>query len=254
MRALALVFVLACGRGRAPTCERSIAGLDARIAPGAILWFGEMHGTEESPRFVGDVACRAAQRGRVQVGLEIPNAEQAQIDRYLASDGKPADRAALLDGGFWRIHDGRSSEAMAALFEHVRVMRAAGAIVDVIAYDVPEAFDRDAAMADLVARERDPKAVLVGLSGNFHSRRVRGKPAVEPMVARLVARGFSITTFDVAANGGTFWACMDTGCGIHDNEHADTGEPWTLGPPRDASHDGVYRVGKTQASLPARPD
>ena len=96
-----------------PACTRHVAGLDALIKSGAILWFGEIHGSEESPRFVGDVACRAAAAGHVQVGLEIAGDEQARIDRYLRSAGSPADRAALLDGPFWHQHDGRSSTGMA---------------------------------------------------------------------------------------------------------------------------------------------
>src|SRR5262249_15877336 len=125
---VAVMFLLAtaCGRGRrGPHCERSISGLDSHLERGAILWFAEMHGTEESPRFVSDVACHASRVGRVQLGLEIASSEQPRIDRYLRSHGDAADRAALLDGEFWRYHDGRSSLAMVALIERARVVRAA---------------------------------------------------------------------------------------------------------------------------------
>jgi hypothetical protein len=245
-----------------PACTRQVAGLDALVRSGAILWFGEIHGSEESPRFVGDVACRAAAAGRVQVGLEIAGDEQARIDRYLRSAGSPADRAALLAGPFWHQHDGRSSTGMAALLEQLRVLRAAGAAIDVVAYDVPGAADRDTAMAEVVARRRDPSAVFVGLSGNIHSRRTKGtpwNPQLVPMVAQLVARGLPLTTYDVEWNGGAFWACIansPTGpqqCGAHESTHTDPGAPWTLGPPRDASHDGVYRIGPATAAAPAVP-
>jgi hypothetical protein len=254
-----MIFTLLSGR-RAPASERSITGLEAHLERGAILWFGEVHGTEESPRFAGDVSCHAAHTGCVQLGLEIANDEQVRIDRYVRSDGNAPDRAALLEGDFWRQHDGRSSEAMVALIERVRVLRAAGAAIDVVAYDIPGATDRDAAMADYVARTRDPQAVFIGLSGNIHSRRTKGtpwNPDLVPMVARLVARGFVIATFDVAANGGTFWGCISDGpeqplrCSEHENRCVESGEPWTLGPALDPSHDGVYRVGTTTASRPA---
>jgi hypothetical protein len=253
--------------GQASSCP-PIAGLDARIKPGAILWFGEVHGTEESPRFVGDVACHAAAAGRVQVGLEIGEDEQPRIDRYLHGGGSAADRAALLEGPFWHHHDGRSSTGMAALLERLRVLRAAGQPIDVVAYDIPSsdtlfAGDRDTAMAERVARKRDPATVLVGLSGNIHSRRTKGTrwdPELVPMIAQLVARGLAITTFDVSANGGTFWACISTSptepskCGAHRAGGHEPGEPWTLGPARDASHDGVYHIGPSTAAAPARPD
>lgn len=259
---IVLVVVAACRhRSAQVTCERTIAGIDSHVQNGALAWFGEMHGTEESPRFVGDVACQAARGWRVQVGLEIWNAEQPRIDAYLKSDGAAADRKALLDGPFWANHDGRSSEGMLALLERVRSLRHAGAGIEVVAYDVPDAIDRDGAMADFVTRARDTNAVFIALSGNVHSRRTKGTPwdpELVPTVARLVERGLSVTTFDVSANGGTFWACMSKGpgepqeCGEHPNRR-EPGEPWTLGPARDASHDGVYRVGATVASKPARP-
>ena len=263
--ALAAIAFVACATAprpavRAPAppaCARPIAGLDAHLAPGAMLWFGEMHGTNESPRFVGDVACHAAREGRVQLGLELPTTEQPAIDRYLASSGGPADRRALLAGAFWRQHDGRSSTAMAALIEHVRALRAAGAPIAIVAFDA-EGADRDASMADFVARARDPRAIWIALSGNVHSRRTRGvpwDPAFVPTVAHLVERGLPVTSFDVAASGGTFWGCLGpdpehTVCGEHPM-HGEPGTPWTLGPPRDASHAGTYHVGTTTAAYPA---
>lgn len=258
---MVLVVTAGCRHRGAPNCERPIAGIEPYLHRGAIAWFGEMHGTDESPRFVGDVACQAVRAGRVQIGLEIWNAEQPRIDAYVNSDGAPADRAALLDGAFWRNHDGRSSEGMLALLERVRVLRHAGAAIDVVAYDVPDAPDRDGAMADFVAKARDANAVFVALSGNVHSRRTKGTPwdpDLVPTVARLVERGLAVTSFDVSSNGGTFWACMAKGpgepqeCGEHPNRR-EPGEPWTLGPARDSSHDGIYRVGATVASKPARP-
>jgi hypothetical protein len=241
-------------------CERTIAGLDVHLRPGALLWFGEMHGTVESPRFVTDVACHAARISRVQLGLEVPSAEQPRIDAYVRSAGSDADRAALLDGPFWNVRDGRSSEAMLALMERVRILRSQRANIDIVAFDGP-AFDRDAAMAAAVADARDATAIFVGLSGNVHSRRIKGTSwdsEYMAAVAHLVARGLAVTTFDTASNGGTMWACMSTNpdsepiCGVHPNGRSDDGEPWTLGPPRDASHDAVYRVGPTTASPPAR--
>lgn len=261
---IALALAAHCRHRRPESrCERAIAGLDAHLARGAILWFGELHGTEESPRFAGDAACLASRVARVQLGLEIPSDEQPRIDRFLRSAGDAADRAALLDGPFWRVHDGRSSVAMLALIDRVRALRAAGAAIDIVAYDDPwSPADRDEGMADRIARARDPGAIVVALSGNLHARRTDGSPwdpDFVPAVAHLLARGFDVTTFDAAANGGTFWACIADGpdeeprCGVQDNWVTDRGEPWTLGPSRTPAYDGVYRVGKTVASPPARP-
>jgi hypothetical protein len=259
MLALALV---ACGSRQAVkqhTCDKPVGGIDVHLKPGAIVWFGEMHGTEESPRFVGDVACQAAKVARVQVGLEIWTDEQPRFDKYIASKGTDADRQALLDGRFWTQADGRSSLAMVALLERVRVLRAAGAAIDIVLYDDPIA-NRDEAMAQQVMKLRDPKAIFVALSGNIHSRRIKGTkwdPDLVPTVAHLVAAKLPVVSFNVSPRGGKMWACMSTPdhepvCGEHDMHDGGPGEPWTVGPAKDDAHDGVYYVGPTKASYPAK--
>ncbi len=211
--------------------------LDARITAGSIAWFGERHGTVESPRFVGDVVDQVARRWPVRLALELPR--DLNIERR--------------EGAFWRWRDGRSSVAMVDLIDRVRARG-----IDIVAFDVAsdedvDANTREAAMADRIVAAHDPSGVLVVLSGNVHSRRVRGAPwdaDLVPAAAHVAARGLPLATFDVAANGGTFWATMEH-TGVHDNCVDDDGEPWTFGPPRDDTHDGVYRVGPTTASPPA---
>jgi len=42
-------------------------------------------------------------------------------------------------------------------------------------------------------------------------------------------------------------------CGVHPNsDDGGNGAVWTIGPRRDPAHDGVYFVGKTRVSPPAR--
>lgn len=252
MKAL-LLLLAACSAGQKPVkCERSIAGLG--LEKGRVVWFGEMHGTVESPKFVGDVVCQAARTGRVQLGLEISSQEQSRIDKFIA-DG---NREKLIGGPWWSQHDGRSSVAMAGLIERVRELRKAGAKISIVAYDTPTADDRDKAMADFVRRARRAGEVFVGLSGNIHSRRAKWNE-LTPMVAHLIASGVAVKTYDVSAAGGTFWACTSEGggelvCGEHEmSSDPRSGVPWTIGSPRDDAHDGVYYVGRTNASPPARP-
>ena len=267
----ALVVVAACiavaactprqsqGSGGILKCERRLPALVPQLHAGTFVWFGEMHGTDESPRFVGDAVCEAARVSKVQLGLEIWHSEQAAIDRYL-SDGK---RDKLRAGPFWATNDGRSSTAMVALLDRVRALRKAGARIQVIAYDVPEAADRDFEMAKTALAARDALAIYVGLSGNIHSRRIKGTPwnkDLVPMVAHIAEAGPRVVTYDVSASGGEMWACMATAdhepeCGVHPNSDTANGAtPWTLGPAKDAAHDGVYYVGVTKAALPAKPN
>lgn len=257
---LGLLALAACGANstKSFSCERPIAGLDAQLGAGRVIWFGEMHGTEESPRFASDAACQAAKQGPVQLGLEIWRDEQPRIDRYLKSRGDKAARDALLAGPFWAQHDGRSSRAMVSLIDRMRVLRGQGAPISIVAYDVIDKPDRDLAMAEAVLAARDPKARFVGLSGNIHSRRAKWHDLV-PLVAHLVAKGVTVATHDVSASGGTLWGCVSTDdhepvCGEHPMGNDDeSGAPWSLGAARDDAHDGIYFVGATTAAAPARP-
>ena len=69
-------------------CGTPIAGVAPLLVPGTIVMLGEIHGTVETPAFVGDLACHGLVRGhRVLLGLEYPASEQADLETYLASDG-----------------------------------------------------------------------------------------------------------------------------------------------------------------------
>lgn len=272
MTLVALATVVALARSAAPpggprpghasSC-RTVPGLAPYLRAGHVIWFGELHGTEESPRFVGDVVCEAARHDRVQLGLEVWDFEQVSLDRYVRSAGGYADRRALLAGAFWATHDGRSSHAMVALLERVRALRAAGAAIELVAYDGEDSADRDATMADRVAAARDSGAIFVGLSGNAHARRPRGAPwdpDFVSMVAYLIARGIPVTSLDVSSTGGTMWGCLlrepdqAPDCGVHP-VRADGGTTpiGAIGPSRDRAYDGEYAIGPSTASFPARP-
>jgi hypothetical protein len=251
----------------APACP-PIAGLDSILARGTMLVFGEIHGTAESPRFAGAVACHAAALGPVTLALELPRDEQPRLDAYLASGGTAADRAALLASPFWTrsAQDGRSSVAMLALIEAQRAARAAGADVAIVAFDLPEdaprGADRDARMADhlAAARRAAPARTFVTLTGNFHSRRTVGAPwnaSARFMAGYLVDAGLALSTFDVERDGGSAWVCpMDeTGktqpCGPRGRPPRPVTDAWSLSTAPTDGHDGHYVVGPTTASPPA---
>ena len=76
----------------AAPCE-PIEGLEPLLKPGRILMLGELHGTEESPAFILDVACNAAAKKLpVVVGLELRSDLQGSVDTFLASKGSDSDR------------------------------------------------------------------------------------------------------------------------------------------------------------------
>lgn len=220
---------------------------DARL-----IVLGERHGTREIPALAAQLMAHYATEGPVMLALEVPHAEQAALDRHMASDGGMAAWQALADTPFWHVaddqHDGRRSVQMRQLVDAMRVLRTGGATVNVLAYDVSEseavAHDhhwRDVRMADTLraAFERMPGTMLV-LTGNVHAMRVRAPwaPAElqrEPMTRRLL--DLAPLSVNLTAASGQFWGCVSPGaCRPID------AVSWSGGPDvrRDEAADRVY--------------
>lgn len=251
----------------ADACGPEIAGADGVIAPGAIVMLGEMHGSREIPGFTGNLACRAALAGHtVIVGLEIPRVEQAAIDRFLASNGSPRDREALVRGPHWQRteQDGRSSQAMVDLIERVRTLRQQGLAAEVLAFDNEKYGawnDRDAGMAQTILERAAaaPASFVVTLTGNLHNRITPGLPwdqSLVPMGVHVKAGHARTLSLDVRYEGGTIWSCEpERGCGAHALETKD--QPYdgraidTSEAARRPGNDGVFFVGTLSASPPA---
>ena len=183
------------------------------IRPGGMVLIGEMHGTHEFPRLVGQLADLAVDRQLpVLVGLEVPSSEQGAIDSFLAGPGGPPEVEALTASGFWhrppQHDDGRSGQALVDLLAAVRLTAARGPI-QVCAFDQPWAPDgtiatpeqaaawtmpRDQYMADTLTRTVEQSAAAgqeaftVVLAGNMHTRIVRYPGFDEAHLAELLDR------------------------------------------------------------------
>ena len=215
-----------------------------------------MHGTSETPAFVGTVACHAAEAGReVIVGLEIPNSMQRQVDRFLHSNGTASDVDALLQGQFWTYPDGRSSKAMLALINQVRLLIAAGKPVSILLFDGLFFLDqqRDAGMATNIAAglATAPQAVALMLVGNLHAQ----ADSDRWMAWHLAKRYPQLRSLNVAYSGGRAWVCMaDDECGPNELAGPDRGKAQFVeifdGSDRDG-YRGSFYVGAVTASPPA---
>jgi hypothetical protein len=114
------------------------ASLDFPWKAGDVVLFGELHGTQEIPAFIGRVACQALQRGiPVQVGMEIFREEQVALDTFVSSSGDQAAQDVLLQGAFWRrpYQDGRSSQAHLGLIRWVQQAKKKKLPVSLYAFD-----------------------------------------------------------------------------------------------------------------------
>jgi hypothetical protein len=198
-------------------CAAEPAGLAPLLHPGALIVFGELHGTAESPAFVANVTCLVARSDReVAVGLEIPRDLQPQLDRFLDSPGRPDDVAALVTGEHWKSEDGNASQALLGVIERVRALRAAGRKARVFFFDMAktDSGDRDQNMAAGISAQadRNPDGITLALTGNFHA-----KTDTERWMSWHIARRHrDVITLNVGHAGGRAYVCIMGGeCGIH---------------------------------------
>ena len=67
-------------------CGMPIIGLAPQVKRGGVMMLGELHGTQEVPRFVAQSACQVAAAGTpVTVGLELPVENQERVATFLRS-------------------------------------------------------------------------------------------------------------------------------------------------------------------------
>ncbi|MCP3058587.1 hypothetical protein LXT21_07370 [Myxococcus sp. K38C18041901] len=253
-------------------CGLPIIGLGKKAQPGTVMMLGELHGTQEVPRFVAQTSCQVTVAGTpVTVGLEIPLENQGRVDAFLDSKGEEGDWLKLMESPFWRspYPDGRGSEAMANMLEQLRQLRSQGLDVDVVVFDHPKANGQqreDAMAATLVHQvESAPKRFYVVLSGNIHSRTKKGLPWNKdhrPMGLLLKEKLDDVVALDMAYDSGTAWICsVDSqgkrdrlDCGVRETKGKNNGERYfvhTWDSANAEGYHGVFYVGSVNASAPA---
>ncbi|WP_152984591.1 hypothetical protein [Stenotrophomonas terrae] len=223
----------------------------------SLLLVGEVHGTNEAPALIGDLACASAKSGNaVVVALEVPIEEQARLDHFLTSDGADADQAALLSGRFWtrQPQDGRSSAAMLKLLHRLRTLHAEGAGISLLAVDDGMAGSRDAGMAMRIRAAHNGGTPVIALLGNVHASRKKGRqgmPDYEPAGYLLSDR--NPHSVYVRGPAGTAWVCVPE-CGvtpIPNNRFVGDKKGYLPAYEVMPGYDGLYGASSTTASLPA---
>jgi hypothetical protein len=238
----------------------------------SVLVIGELHGNAETPAVVASLASILAKDGPVTIALEIPIQEQERIDAFMKSDGSRPARNKLVAGDFWQVpsanSDGRRSEAILALLESIRMIRAAGGSIDIITLDDVEfdaaGIDRRRGMANRISMlgEALEAGPVLALIGNFHARVAPftgrmisdGKPIEPPAPTASLVENVSLTTINVAACRGASWSCRDGMCGaIELNRQCDdvAAQLEALDPHHDGYHYNLTLPTMTP-SIPAR--
>ena len=264
----------ACTRDKAPPSTtpvslvtegcRAVQAADPTtlFAPGSITVFGELHGTVQAPGFLGDLVCHLHKQRSVLVGLELPSRHQGLVDRFLRSAGSEADRQRLRAMDFWdrEFQDGRSSEAMFELLLRLRELNAESGRLRVLFFDAPamNPMERDVGFADQVSKaiRKNSDAVVLLLMGNYHARFAPpdgGESEFTSAAQHLKGRHPQTVSLDMRYGPGSFWACVNEGCGVQTTNGRNGGPAWSielLPAGKAGSYSGYFHVGELTASGP----
>lgn len=230
-------------------------GAQALVSRGSLRWLllGEDgHGTNEMPRTAADLVCAAIAAHRpVTVGVEFAFRNQSALDAYLASDGGPAARAALLAAPMWDPDraDGKSSRAMLLLLEWLRLQHRGGLVSNVVAFDpdmIRDGADREQQMARrLQATAPAGNGLFIALTGSYHAqiRLADAGTTPYPPMATLLPRAQTVS-IRIQGSGGRNWSCTERGCGEQDaNQTGGAERRLSLRATPDGSYDGEYDLG-----------
>ncbi|NPC68599.1 hypothetical protein HPP05_02415 [Corallococcus exiguus] len=251
-------------------CGQSILGLKKLAKAGGVMLLGELHGTQEVPRFIAQSVCQLVTSGMpVTVGLELPVENEDRISAFLQSQGGDVDWLKLMESPFWRspYPDGRGSEAVANMLEQLRHLRARGLDVAVFVYDHPKLSGQqreDALTKTVLAQVKaKPERFHLVMSGNIHPRTAKGLPwdkQYKPMGYLLKDQVEDVTALDMAYDSGTAWICAANkqtsklDCGVKEAKGKDNGDRFFMHTWSSANKDGyhgVFYVGHVTASEPA---
>ncbi|NNB93091.1 hypothetical protein HJC10_06985 [Corallococcus exiguus] len=251
-------------------CGQSILGLKKLAKVGGVMLLGELHGTQEVPRFIAQSVCQLVTSGMpVTVGLELPVENEERITTFLQSQGGDVDWLKLMEAPFWRspYPDGRGSEAVANMLEQLRHLRAQGLDVAVFVYDHPKLSSQqreDALTKTVLAQVKaKPERFHLVVSGNVHPRTAKGLPwdkQYQPMGYLLKDQLDDVTALDMAYDSGTAWICAANqqssklDCGVKEAKGKDNGDRFFVHRWSSANaegYHGVFYVGHVTASEPA---
>ena len=240
--------------------------------------FGELHGTKETPAFIGNLLCALAQRGeRVLLAIELSSTDDPGLQ---AVWGQPFEGFAdALRKETWPVRqDGVGSEAMLDLVVEARRLKNSGHDIAITAFSgvkdedqqkrfahLPGQGPHEAAQAENIfdAAEAGEFDLVIALVGNLHARKntiSRGDITYDPMAKRLSALG-SVVSLNARYGAGSFWACInedgESSCKSRPTsgyEVANEAPHIALDPrpegERDPRYDGYFWVGPISASAP----
>lgn len=222
------------------------------LGPGRVLLVGEIAGTNEFPRLIGDIVELVLERvPQLIVGLEIPMTEDVSTPRFGPFFERPDE-----------LLDGRSSTAMVELIERLAATPGARTIAMDGPWVGPGApiplehiglldQPRDAVMAGRLLAEIDlvPDAPVLVLAGGEHTTIDRAHRTLGGLLAPWFP---TLLSLQLLAPSGEAWTLTHEGPGVRDVPAAadlPVGVEWAREVGPDGFH-GYVNLGAVTASLP----
>jgi hypothetical protein len=256
--------------------------------------FGEYHGTQEAPAFIGDIACALVARGQSVLVAVEHDATQNAAFQAAWSLGQTQFEDALQKAGWAGREDGVGSETMFRLLVRLHSLKDQGYPIGIVAFNgtrddaqrerfksLPGQGSHEAAQAENIhdAAETYPYDKVLVLTGNLHARKhpvERGGISFKPM-AMVLGASNSVVSLNMQAASGSRWNCtLKPGrepppgmpimsdaieCGIHPfRGSADLKRSnfMSLKPlpniKTDIDYDGFFWLGHVHGSKPAVPN
>lgn len=205
-------------------CRVPIGWPDVAARKPRFVVFGEVHGTQQAPAFIGDIACALAARGeRILVAVEHSSTENDAFQKAWRLSNAQFPEA-LKRAGWADRDDGVGSEAMLALLVRLHHLARRGQLIDIVAFngakdaaqsrrfsDLPGQGPHDATQAEniRVATAAHPYDHVLVLVGNVHARKRLVEHSLAPFEPMAMQLGppSSIITLNMQTAGGTAWNC-----------------------------------------------
>ncbi len=235
---LCLVFLLAADRASAQenVCDGTAMSIDTSIIDAfdtEVVFFGELHGNNETPAAFLAAICQYLEHkdGDVRVALEFGTDIHSSLDRFMESDGGSEAVQEFLRHPFWQrglnlpdgqrglgLPDGRSSVAMLNLVEALRELRASTARLVSVSPIVGRWTDRqvpyfgtsaDAVMAANITHLSQESAddVVFVLVGNVHARLTPPESMTHLTPAASLVEGDVVSVL-ILPESGESWYCQ----------------------------------------------
>jgi hypothetical protein len=243
-----------------------------KASAGKIVFFGEVHGTREGPKAVGEYVCEVSKlEGTTVLAVEFPGGLNEALRQGLQSSEPEKFWLDNLEN-FWNLppemQGGRKSRAMLDLLLRVHQLKRAGHNVELYAFlPTPEQEEANASSeglawryeteAENIRRLKQSYDRVIVMVGNAHADKEPRYPAFLPTASFLSEDSISINELN---NGGAIWACLSGGeCGKHqirasslyEKFASESGDQIRLTDEMKPYYDGYLLLGVVNASPPA---